>query len=79
MNSTPFTDENIRDTLFLMAHDITTQEQASTNQFQAVTTQSNREVVTLAQEHVATMASRLRHFTRINPPTFYGSMVEEDP
>ena len=25
------------------------------------------------------MASRLRDFTRMNPPTFYQSKVEEDP
>ena len=25
------------------------------------------------------MASHQRYFTRINPPTFYGSQVEEDP
>ncbi|XP_069150699.1 uncharacterized protein [Solanum lycopersicum] len=25
------------------------------------------------------MASRLRDYTRLNPPTFYGSIVEEDP
>ena len=25
------------------------------------------------------MSSRLRDFTRMNPPSFYGSKVEEDP
>ena len=25
------------------------------------------------------MASRLRDFSRINPPTYYGSKVDEDP
>ena len=25
------------------------------------------------------MASRLRDFTRMNPPTFYGSKVDEEP
>ena len=25
------------------------------------------------------MASNLRDFTRMNPPTFYGSKVDEDP
>ena len=25
------------------------------------------------------MSSRLRDFTRMNPPTFYGSKVDEDP
>ncbi|TMW82940.1 hypothetical protein EJD97_003784 [Solanum chilense] len=40
---------------------------------QAITAQSNREVVPLATLHVVSMASRLRNFTRMNPPTFYGS------
>ena len=26
-----------------------------------------------------TIASRIRDFTRMNPPTFFGSKVEEDP
>ena len=39
----------------------------------------NREVVPRPNQHVGTMASHLREFTRMNPPTFYGSKVEEDP
>ena len=41
--------------------------------------QANREVLPRANKQVATMASIIRDFTRINPPTFYGSKVEEDP
>ena len=41
--------------------------------------QANQEVVPRANQHVGTITSRLRYFTRINPPTFYGSKVEKDP
>ena len=41
--------------------------------------QTNREVVPQENQQVFTMASRLRDFTRINPPTLYGSKFEEDP
>ena len=58
---------------------ITTQEQTVTTQAQAITGQANREVVPRENQHVSTMASRLRDFTRMNPPTFYGSKVEENP
>ncbi|TMW87083.1 hypothetical protein EJD97_020446 [Solanum chilense] len=44
-----------------------------------MTTEDNREVITQANQQVATMASRIRGFTRMNPPTFYGSKVREDP
>ena len=47
-----------------------------TNQSQTVATQAqaNREV-----EHGSTMTSRLRDFTTMNPPMFYGSKMNEDP
>ena len=48
-------------------------------QDQAMTAQANREVVSRPHQQVTTMASRLRDFTRMNPPTFYGSKVDEDP
>lgn len=72
------TDGAIKAALFQMAQAITTQAQGPTTQAQAMTTQANREVVPRANQQVATMASRLRDFTRMNPPTFYGSKVKED-
>ena len=37
-------------------------------------------VITMqAGRNVTTPASRIRDFTRMNPPVFYGSKVEEDP
>ena len=44
-----------------------------------MTTQDNWEVVPQANQLVGTMTSHLRDFTRMNPLTFYGSKVEEDP
>ncbi|XP_069154426.1 uncharacterized protein [Solanum lycopersicum] len=62
-----------------MAQAMTTQAQVATIQSQAMTAQANREVAPRVYQQVSTMASRLRDFTRINPPTFYGSKVDEDP
>ena len=72
-------DENISAYLFQIAQPITTQEQAATTQAQTMMTQDNREVIQREHQQVATISSRLRDFTRMNPPTFYGSKVEEDP
>ena len=58
---------------------ITTQAQAITTQAQAMMTQANREVVPRAKQHFGTMSSHSRDFTRMNPPSFYWSKVEEDP
>ncbi|TMW89238.1 hypothetical protein EJD97_017461, partial [Solanum chilense] len=77
VNPPPLTDENIRVALFQMVQAITTQAQASTTQAQAMTTQANREVVPWANQQVATMASCLGDFNRINSPTFYGSKKAE--
>ncbi|WMV08472.1 hypothetical protein MTR67_001857, partial [Solanum verrucosum] len=45
---------------------------------QAMTTQDNREVVVLVNPNMGMKASRIREFTRMNPPEFHGSKVEED-
>ena len=71
-------DCSIRADLFQMGQVITTQAQDAIAQAQSMTAQANREVVARANQQVATMASRLRNSTRTNPPTFYGSKVEEN-
>ncbi|TMW99530.1 hypothetical protein EJD97_002390, partial [Solanum chilense] len=75
----PLTDGSIRVALFQMSQSINTQAQAASAQAQAMTAQTNWKVLPRANQQVATMASRFRDFTRMNPPTFYGSKVEEDP
>ena len=44
-----------------------------------MTTQTNRELVPRPRQHVTPMASPIREFTRMSPPTFYGSKVVDDP
>ena len=44
-----------------------------------MTAQANREVIPWENQKVATMAFPLRNFTRMNPPTFYVSKVDENP
>ena len=68
----------IRAAFLQMAQAITTQAQVTTMEAQSMMTQANREVVPRANQQVATISSRVRDFNRINPPTFYGSKVEED-
>ncbi|TMW83479.1 hypothetical protein EJD97_001585, partial [Solanum chilense] len=46
-----------------------------TTQSESMTAQANQEVVPHPHQQVATMASRLRDFTQINHPTFYGCIV----
>ena len=37
------------------------------------------EVVPRENQHASTIASHLMDFTRMNPPIFFGSKVDEDP
>ena len=77
-NPPSFMDENIRTALLQMYQAITTQEQASTIQAQAMMVQANWEVMPRPRQQITTMASHLRDFTRMNPPTFYDSKVDEE-
>ena len=39
----------------------------------------NREVEPRVPQHANNVASRLRNFTRMKPPMFFGSKADEDP
>ena len=40
---------------------------------------SSRESALRENPHAGIMASRLRYFTRMNPPIYFGSITNEDP
>ena len=61
-----------------MTQAITTQNQASITQSQAMKAQDNWEVVPWAHQKFASQASHLWEFTKINPPTFYRSKFEKE-
>ena len=62
-----------------MAQSMTTQAQDAMVQAQAMMALANWDVVPRPHQQVTYMDSRLREFTRMNPPTFDRSMVDEDP
>ncbi|TMX02698.1 hypothetical protein EJD97_020319, partial [Solanum chilense] len=66
------TDGDIRVAFLQMAQAITIQTQAVTTQAEVMTTQSNQEVVPGRNQHVRTMASRLRDFTRMDTLLYMG-------
>ena len=45
----------------------------------AMTTQENRVIGPRVNAMESTMTSRLKELVRLNPPTFFGSKVGEDP
>ena len=61
-----------------MAQALTTKAQAATVLAQDMTAQANWDVAPRPLQQVTTMASHLRDFTWMNPPTLYGPKVDED-
>ena len=71
--------KDIRSAFVTLAQSMSTQAQVVSTQAQAMSTQENRDVGTCVKENANITASRLRDFTRMNPPMFYGSKKNEDP
>ena len=61
VNVAALTDGEVREALVQMAQSITTQAHA-------ITSQATREGAPRENPHASTMASRLRDFSRMNPP-----------
>ncbi|TMW99992.1 hypothetical protein EJD97_001557, partial [Solanum chilense] len=78
VNPSLLKDGDIREASLKMPLPITTKAKVVTTQTQDMTAKTNLEVVPRANQHVGTMASRLRDITWMNPPTFYKTKVEED-
>lgn len=72
-------DREITSDFLSLAEAVTTQAQAITTKVQAKTTHANWEVGPRVHGNSITMASRLRQFTRMNPPMFFRSKAGEDP
>ena len=62
----------MRAALVQMAQDITTQANS-------IIAQATRQGDPRGNLHASTMASRLRDFTRMNPPVYFESRTIEDP
>ena len=71
-NPAPFRDGEVRAAMVQMA-------QAITSKAHTITTQATREGAPIENPHASTIASRLRDFTRINPPVNFGSRTNMDP
>ena len=65
VNPPAMTDGEVRAALFQMT--------------QTIMSQANRKVVPRENQHASIMVSRLKDFTRMNPPMFLGSKVDETP
>lgn len=73
----PMTDGEIMSAFINLAQVMTTLAQAVANQTQAMISQEKLEVGPHVQKNASTTTSRLRDFTRMNPPVFFGLKVNE--
>ena len=73
------TDEHIRSAFVTLPKPMTTQAEVVAFQDQAMEAQANRVIRPHVKQNASTATSRLRDFTRMNPPMFYESKLNEDP
>ncbi|TMX03040.1 hypothetical protein EJD97_018676, partial [Solanum chilense] len=80
VNPPPMTNGDIRAAFLQMSQAVKTLAQEVTTKGQVMTARANWEVVPKGNKQVRTIDSLLKDIlTRMNPPSFYGSKVEEDP
>ncbi|TMX04331.1 hypothetical protein EJD97_009754, partial [Solanum chilense] len=72
-NPTPMMEAEMRNILAQMAKAMPSQAQPATVQSQSMMSQANRDTAPRSYQQVTSMTSRVRDFSRMNPPTFYGS------
>ena len=65
-------DGEIREAFLNLTQVMATQAQVVTTQAQAMMAQANQEVLPCGNQSASTMASRLRDFTKMNPPSSLG-------
>ena len=75
----PVTDEEIISTFFNLDQGMTSEANSFISQVQAMPIQVNQKVGPHMPQHASTMASRLRDFTKMNPPTFFMSKEDKYP
>ena len=68
------TNAKLRDDLMNLTQLIMAQSHVVNNHFVAQANQGGG-----LQPHASTLASRIHNFMRMNPPTFHGTKVDEDP
>ena len=78
-NPTPMMEAEMRNILAQMDKEMPSQAQAATVQAQSMMAQANRDTALHSHQQVTSMTSRVRDFSRKNPPTLYDLRLMNTP